>query len=425
MERRIAAHLVKPEAVARLRSQLAEAGAPVSNDVRQILVDAVTKLGPATYADVKFRPAGVGEGDRLEIIHAPLVHKVRTPRFLNGRPTFFPYMEPEQDWEVARPSFEVLRLTNGTVRLIPDAPVAFDAEGTAIDNFSSDYARLLYFYDYPSLDPSSIVRDLPGTALVLIDDVWDLNYCHWIADWLPRLTALRGDLRDTYVIVSPIHSEFQLETLAACGVEADRVVPLQPWTSARARELIMPPNISDPRHPACKGAPWATGMLRQAFAGSAGEDTGASAAKFYLSRADAHSRRVVNEADLETLLSQYGYSSLTLSGRTVAEQAKLFRSASHIIGMHGAGLTNIIFSNPGAQLIEIFAATYGTPAFWVLAAATGKSYATYIADRVIAGPHSQLDGVNIDITAFERQVLIPMHGGPSTSPVLSPPGVSA
>ncbi len=411
MQQLLGTHLVKPEAVAELRSRLADAGLPATGDVRQTLKDVTEAFGPARYADVTFRASGTQAGDRLQRVHGPAVSHMRTPRFLNGRPSLFPEMEPDRQWEVVRPAFEVLRLPNATVRLIPDAPVAFDETGAVVDDFSSDYARLLYFYDRESLDPEAVVQDLPGAALVLIDDVWDLNYCHWISDWLPRLTALTGELTEAYVLTSPLRSAFQLETLAACGVSPDRVVPVEPWTGVKARELILPPNISDVRHPACKGAAWAVDFLRGAFSRGAGAASRAEGSqRLYLSRADAPGRRIVNEGDLEALLSRYGYGSVTLSGRTVADQAALFRSASHVIGMHGAGFTNIVFSNPGACLVEIFADTYGTLAFWVLAATTGKPYFTYVADRVVPGPRTQLDDVEIDLAAFERQVLAPLHG---------------
>ena len=36
----------------------------------------------------------------------------------------------------------------------------------------------------------------------------------------------------------------------------------------------------------------------------------------------------------------------------LAEQIKLFASASHVVGAHGAGLGNVIFCGPGSVLCE-------------------------------------------------------------------------
>jgi capsular polysaccharide biosynthesis protein len=43
----------------------------------------------------------------------------------------------------------------------------------------------------------------------------------------------------------------------------------------------------------------------------------------------------------------------TLEGKTLEEQMKLFRSASIVIGQHGAALTNIIYSNRTSHVIEL------------------------------------------------------------------------
>jgi hypothetical protein len=73
----------------------------------------------------------------------------------------------------------------------------------------------------------------------------------------------------------------------------------------------------------------------------------------YISRANAVERRVVNEKEVVDMLSQYGFSSYRLEERTVAENVRLFANADVIVGPHGAGLTDIIFSSD-ATVIELF-----------------------------------------------------------------------
>jgi hypothetical protein len=58
----------------------------------------------------------------------------------------------------------------------------------------------------------------------------------------------------------------------------------------------------------------------------------------------------------------------------VREQVDLFQRATHVIGCHGAGLTNILFCNPGTIVIEILNICYATPAYALIAQELGLNY---------------------------------------------------
>ena len=40
---------------------------------------------------------------------------------------------------------------------------------------------------------------------------------------------------------------------------------------------------------------------------------------------------------------------------SVRDQIDHFAAADAIVGLHGAGLTNLVFAKPGARVLEIFA----------------------------------------------------------------------
>ena len=84
----------------------------------------------------------------------------------------------------------------------------------------------------------------------------------------------------------------------------------------------------------------------------------------------------------------------------MARQIATFASASHIVAPHGAGLANIVFADPATTLVEIFPASYGTAAYYVLAAGLGMTYASYIAHAVSPGGRAQLDDISVDIPDF-------------------------
>ena len=51
----------------------------------------------------------------------------------------------------------------------------------------------------------------------------------------------------------------------------------------------------------------------------------------------------------------------------MVDQILLFQSAEFIIGPHGAGLSNLLFCEPGTKVIEFMPSVELRPFFWVIA----------------------------------------------------------
>jgi hypothetical protein len=75
--------------------------------------------------------------------------------------------------------------------------------------------------------------------------------------------------------------------------------------------------------------------------------------RLYISRADASGRRILNENVIVDRLKRLGFERLVLAEMSVPEIVSAFANAEIILSPHGSGLTNILFSPPGAQVIEI------------------------------------------------------------------------
>jgi len=73
--------------------------------------------------------------------------------------------------------------------------------------------------------------------------------------------------------------------------------------------------------------------------------------KIFISRDDARSRKLLNAEKL--MMALRGWETVTLQSLTIREQVKCFSEASHIISTHGAGLTNLLWCEPGTKVIEI------------------------------------------------------------------------
>lgn len=98
----------------------------------------------------------------------------------------------------------------------------------------------------------------------------------------------------------------------------------------------------------------------------------------YISRRDSKLRPLNNEHIIEDFLIRKNFHIVTLSELKIQEQIQIFLGAENIIGIHGAGFSNIIFCNPGVNIIEIFPPNYFNPSFFQRAINAGHNYAAYV-----------------------------------------------
>ncbi|MDP6743423.1 MAG: glycosyltransferase family 61 protein [SAR324 cluster bacterium] len=75
--------------------------------------------------------------------------------------------------------------------------------------------------------------------------------------------------------------------------------------------------------------------------------------KIYVSRKLAVKRHLANETEFSGLMKKHEFQKVYLEQLSIREQVELFRSASHVIAAHGAGLTNVIFAPAAVKILEI------------------------------------------------------------------------
>lgn len=96
--------------------------------------------------------------------------------------------------------------------------------------------------------------------------------------------------------------------------------------------------------------------------------------RVYICRQKARWRRCVNEDKVWALLKDAGYERYCMEELDFPDQVALMSEASVIIGLHGAGLANMIFCQEGAHVIEIIDPGRPNPHYYALASCLGHSY---------------------------------------------------
>lgn len=180
---------------------------------------------------------------------------------------------------------------------------------------------------------------------LVIHSPW-FSYYFWITECIPRLLMVKEKLKDLVLIYPESWKElsFVNETLELFPQLQIEVIPkdvhlfiknlvmpeVKPWTP-----IIIPDHID---------------AIRSLFLKNIEIKKNR---KIYISRDDAKYKRVHNNKEVNDLLLSKGYEIHTMGGKSLSEQINLMQQTQSLISINGAGLTNFIFLNEGAKILEL------------------------------------------------------------------------
>lgn len=106
--------------------------------------------------------------------------------------------------------------------------------------------------------------------------------------------------------------------------------------------------------------------------------------KVYVSRSPARIRFIKNNKEIEGIALQNGFEIIDCDGLNFSEQVSIFSECSHLIGIHGAGLTNIVWrKNAPMCLLELFPENYVHPGYFWLAKSFDKEYMALTGSKIL------------------------------------------
>jgi capsular polysaccharide biosynthesis protein len=123
--------------------------------------------------------------------------------------------------------------------------------------------------------------------------------------------------------------------------------------------------------------------------------------RLYISRRKATLRRIVNESEIIPILEAHGFETVLCEDLSLAEQIGLFAKTTAVIGAHGAGLTNLIYCDPGSCVGEINTGRVFSH-YLVMARQLDMHFSGFEADPVPAGG-SQID-MHVNPPAFRKWI---------------------
>lgn len=202
---------------------------------------------------------------------------------------------------------------------------------------------------------------LKGTSFSLLTPGSE-GYYHFLIESLPRIfvaQAMDIDLGLVDHVLVPgnfrKHAEWTFSRLGLNSLQS-RIVEVHKRNSFHCEHLI---STGSPTFGGWLSSPAVKGFASMR---SAPHD-GGPPKRIYVTRSNR--RRVTNEGDLEGLLREYGIVPVDLESIDFASQISLFSNAEVVVGPHGAGLSNLVFSKD-CKVFELMPARYVNFSFAVI-----------------------------------------------------------
>ncbi len=222
-----------------------------------------------------------------------------------------------------------------------------------------------------------------------------MGYYHWIIDVAPKIALFQekyGNDLDGWKLCYPKEdTDYEKETLAMLGVPDAAVIDTRGYRAVKAGRIALSvlPGWYEIQ-PAAR-------LLRERLIGQAGEGAGE---RIYVSRKGR--RKCVNEAEVFSLLAERGFTFIEDKPRSLADQIGIFLNAQVIVAPHGAALTNLLWCEEGAKVIELFGESYQPPYYRNLSAFRSLDYHKIGTDSPDEGHWSEVNAdISVDTGALQ------------------------
>tara|TARA_Y200000002_G_scaffold126452_1_gene104018 strand:- start:239 stop:1327 length:1089 start_codon:yes stop_codon:yes gene_type:complete len=208
-----------------------------------------------------------------------------------------------------------------------------------------------------------LLKKINGTVFsILSGGAAKNNYWHWIFDSIPKIAiAEKLNLKkkiDFYLLPS-LKKKYQLDTLLMLNIQDNKLLDGEKNKHIACNNLLAVdhPYVlkNNPSNSIMNIPNWIIKWLRKKY-NITKSYSNRYQKKIYINResdSDSNDRKIINNEDVKHLLSNQGFEIVTLSNYDFKDQVKMFNNASQIVGLHGAGFANLVFSKPNTKVIEL------------------------------------------------------------------------
>ena len=258
----------------------------------------------------------------------------------------------------------------------------------------------------------NLLKKIKGSVFSLLTGGAGKNsYWHWLFDVLPRIAMLnKSKLKTNYYLLPSLKKNYQKETLLELKVAFSSLLDGEKYKHVSCNNLIAVdhpiifknnPSISMLNIPV-----WVIEWLRKIYAKKNNNNLNLPR-KIFIDRefdSNLSARKIINNNEVKKTLNKLGFKTITLSKYSFAMQTKLFNNAKFVVGLHGGGFANIVFSKPGTKIVEIASQDNGD-VILNLAYKCKLNYKRIIEKNLLSSLKYQNSHINVDISKLKQLIL--------------------
>ena len=178
--------------------------------------------------------------------------------------------------------------------------------------------------------------------VILVHNRNSIGYFHWLIDTLPKIIYLNKKFKNNILFLpNELKKKFVISSLKKFRI---KFFFLKKKKNFKFKNLIYVGNLYPSGNPRMK----VIKKLREKLTFKANNLN-----KIYVSRNKSERRKISNEKELLTVLKKYNFKTLYLDNMSFEKQIKIFSKAKYVVGLHGAGLSNIVWMKNKSHLIEL------------------------------------------------------------------------
>jgi capsular polysaccharide biosynthesis protein len=238
---------------------------------------------------------------------------------------------------------------------------------------------------------------IEGPVMHMIPRTWgeqgrsSPNYGHWLLEDLPRLRGIEFYERhigeQVKLLVPENMPVWMRDHLRLLGFDSSSWMNYS-FEKVKVNTLVVP-KMSRINSHGTEYAPADRAWVADRLKTAADESTATSTKRIFVSRQAQGRRKILNFDEVKRVLDDHGIVSVEPETLSVQEQIQLFGGVELIVGVFGAGLTNMIFAED-ASLLEIKPATTQHTVFYILANEFNLDYHLLMSKpRRWARPHNK------------------------------------
>lgn len=378
--------------------------------------DQLTRIRPLFVKYAAPRLTNVVTRSRLEEVSSNSYsfgqcESLTVPREYRSNKPLFEFDRLPQQIHFEQPC--IFELNN--VNILPSTGWVVSSDGLILE---SNLARLDLLQRELSRKPSLIPKirqyskghNSPTTLDLVCSLVDGDSFSKWVTKGLPRLEAIKYYEKRTgnlpHILLPKDSPSYIIESMELFGFEENQ---WSKWdgNSISINTLVLPSHRSPEHLVSAYDHPIVYDLKYKAVAPSACRwvrdqnkikqvaKTINTPPRILISRSDANERRILNQSDLESRLKSYGFETLTLSNLSLETQMKTFSNADIVVAPHGAGLSNLIFSD-NCRVIELFGKKV-KPTYYLLSRSLDLNYIPH------RGTPREKD-IEVDVSSIENLI---------------------